>query len=166
MGAGVVGTIFGLVTFRIMEEQEILTNTRLILLASKISKKGKEIHRYTSSRFSAGSSKKSSDSVESPISEENRQVSKWRYFCNLIKDRIKKIFCITTLNENCEEISDQNMAVYDNEISDLKVTAVENVFLFLVTFFIGAICMSTIEGWNITDAMYWVRTFYCCTYAM
>ena len=165
MGAGVVGTIFGLVTFRMMEEQEQLMNARLVSLASQISKKSRDFKRFTSSRFSSDSSKNSLDS-ESPILDENRQMSKWRCVCNLIKDRIKKIIGIKTKNENCEEISDLNMAVYDNEISDLKVTAVENIFLFFVTFFIGAICMSAIESWDMTDAMYWVRTCNNCTYIM
>jgi hypothetical protein len=163
LGAGVVGTIFGLVSFRIMEEQETLMNLRLTQLASKLSKM-REIRKLkrcpsssTSCRYSTEESQSSMDSSRIPSTPDSGMSQRWKSFSGAANITIRKALRISPKNEQCDGILDLNMAVYEDEISDLKVTAVGNVLLFFITLFTGAVCMSAIEGWDFTDAVYWVR---------
>jgi hypothetical protein len=162
LGAGVVGTIFGLVSFRIMEEQETLMNLRLTQLASKLSKMReiRKLKRFSSSstscRYSTEESQSSMDSSRVPSTDSGLS-QRWKSFSGAANTTIRKALRISPKNDHCDGILDLNMAVYEDEISDLKVTAVGNILLFFITLFTGAVCMSAIEGWDFTDAVYWVR---------
>lgn len=168
LGAGIVGTIFGLVSFRIMEEQESLMNTRLTVLAAKFSEMREK--RKLKKRLSETTST-SRDSIRTPYEtsykstkinkpEGSDTISRWLYIKKHFKSTIRKVCQIKPKSENPGDLLDVNMAVYDDEISDLKVTAIGNFLLFLLTLFIGAMSMSSLEGWGFTDAVYWVRSLF------
>ena len=54
-------------------------------------------------------------------------------------------------------MSELTLAVYEEEILDIKVGAILNILMFFITLFTGALAMSVLEGWSFNDAVYWVR---------
>ena len=196
LGAGIVGTIFGLVSFKIMEEQEQLMNQRLSSLASKFHeimekrkikklKKEYDIKRNhgddsnsnnddDSGRNNNNNNNNNNDSsnrnLESnktchtgsiqhfDIEEKNEKLSSFKSIKKSVKKTVADIFRLKskTITEY-NEMSDMNLAIYEDEILDIKVGAILNVLLFFITLFSGALAMSALENWNFTDSVYWVR---------
>jgi hypothetical protein len=175
IGAGIVGTIFGLVSFRIMEEQECLMNSRLTSFASKVgaivehhqkttlAKKNNNSLKSSSKKLALDVSQKSDNETDFRENENNPyKYSRWRHMVVSSKETIRRMFRITPKKEPCQDLSELNVAIFEDEISDLKITLVTNIIMFFLVLVIGALCMSAIEGWDITDAVYWVRMTYVC----
>ena len=175
IGAGIVGTIFGLVSFRIMEEQECLMNSRLTSFASKVgaivehhqkttlARKNNNSLKSSSKKLALDVSQKSDNETDFRENESNPyKYSRWRHLVVSSKETIRRIFRINPKKEPCQDLSELNVAIFEDEISDLKITLVTNIIMFLLVLVIGALCMSAIEGWDITDAVYWVRMICVC----
>ena len=169
IGAGIVGTIFGLVSFRIMEEQELLMNSRLTSFASKVGAIVEQHHKTTQARKNNNCLKSSSKRLALDVSQksdnetdfrENEsnpyKYSRWRHLVVSTKETIRRMFRIKPRKEPCQDLSELNVAIFEDEISDLKITLVTNIIMFFLVLVIGALCMSAIEGWDILDAVYWV----------
>ena len=179
IGAGIVGTIFGLVSFRIMEEQELLMNSRLTSFASKVGAIVEHHHKASQAaakkinlskspskrQLALDVSQKSDNDNETDFREnENNpyKYSRWRHLVVSSKETIRRIFRINPKKEPCQDLSELNVAIFEDEISDLKITLVTNIIMFFLVLIIGALCMSAIEGWDILDAVYWVRELCVC----
>ena len=182
LGAGVVGTIFGLVSFRIMEEQESLMNERMQFLASKFNeilakRKAKKIllqsqsqsqsHSPSQSSLSSSVGRLENDnstysiSIDQTPSEAGGEKNYLNTIKKTIKNNISKLFRFKWNTDNeFKAMSDVHVAVYENEITDMKISAIGNILLFFITLFVGALSMSVLEGWNFTDAVYWVSNCY------
>jgi voltage-gated potassium channel len=63
--------------------------------------------------------------------------------------------------KDLKEMNKVNIAAYDNEIFDLKMTTLVNFLLFLITLFVGTMVMSLLEGWDFTTAAYWSAVTIC-----
>lgn len=144
LGAGVVGTILGLVSFRAMEEQEILMNQRFTALADKFSSIIEDGAKIIS--------------AENNTEEVNR--SPLSTITDKARNTISKVFQLKQKKKDLKEMNKRNIAAYDDEIFDLKITTLVNFLLFLITLFVGTMSMSVIEGWDFTTAAYWVNEIY------
>lgn len=138
VGAGVVGTILGLVSFRAMEKQDTLLNLRFNSLARTFG-----IEDGVDDKSTEKDAKKENSPLKSMSSK--------------ARDIISKAFKKKKKTEDLKVIHESYIAAYDKEIHDLKMITVVNFCLFLLTFFLGAVCMRELEGWEFTKAAYWVN---------
>ena len=162
-----------------MEEQELLMNSRLTSFASKVgaivdhhhkisqqAAKNKNMTKSESKRqLALDVSQKSDNDNETDFREnENNpyKYSRWRHLIVSSKETIRRIFRINPKKEPCQDLSELNVAIFEDEISDLKITLVTNIIMFFLVLIIGALCMSAIEGWDILDAVYWVSKLCVC----
>ena len=161
LGAGIVGTIFGLVSFKIMEEQEQLMNQRMTSLALKFNKllKERKIKKAHSKR-NIEMELQSDENVNFmyDTDENSGKSSSYKSIKRTVKQTVKQVFRLkSNKNKNFDEMSELTLAVYEEEILDIKVGAILNILMFFITLFTGALAMSVLEGWSFNDAVYWVR---------
>ena len=164
LGAGIVGTIFGLVSFKIMEEQEQLMNRKMASLASAFNRLMKErkikkanskrtfemdLQSYENTNFS---------STDMYINQENSpKLSSYKSIKRTVKQTVKHVFLLKSdKNTKYDEMSQVTLALYEEEILDIKVGAILNIIMFFITLFTGALAMSVLEGWSFNDSVYWV----------
>lgn len=140
LGAGVVGTILGLVSFRAMEEQEALMNQRFTIIADKFSSMIKDGSKI---RLTGNKTESENQSPRSPLTDG-------------MTNSIHGVSQSKQEKKGIKEMNKINIAAYDEEIFNLKITTLINFLLFLITLFVGAMSMSTLEGWDFTQAAYWV----------
>ena len=162
-----------------MEEQELLMNTRLTSFALKVGAIVEHHHKASQASHAQAAAKKNnmsktpskrqltldvsqkSDNDNETDFRENEnnpyKYSRWRHLVVSSKETIRRIFRINPKKEPCQDLSELNVAIFEDEISDLKITLVTNIIMFFLVLIIGALCMSAIEGWDILDAVYWVR---------
>ena len=90
--------------------------------------------------------------------ENSGKSSSYKSIKRTVKQTVKQVFRLkSNKNKNFDEMSELTLAVYEEEILDIKVGAILNILMFFITLFTGALAMSVLEGWSFNDAVYWVR---------
>ena len=147
-----------------MEEQEQLMNRKMASLASGFNRLMKErkikkanskktfeidLQSYENANFS---------STDMYISHENSsKLSPYKSIKRTVKQTVKQVFLLkSNKNTKFDEMSQATLALYEEEILDIKVGAILNIIIFFITLFTGALAMSVLEGWSFNDSVYWV----------
>ena len=84
------------------------------------------------------------------------------------KNKLTSVFKRQVNNENIEVIKNMNIAIYENEMREIRSKGIVDLFFVLLSIFSGAIIMVFIEGWQFEDSLYWacvtVSICCCCCY--
>ena len=127
LGAGLIGTFFGMVAAQIMEEEGEKTDQRLELLGDQMI------------AIMTGDHPHNHPDITSPQSNE------WDGEARLPQHSQAQIQAMDVLN----------LTNYEHEIFNLKMAGMINLIIILVTLFVGAAAMSSLEGWSFSVACYW-----------
>lgn len=53
------------------------------------------------------------------------------------------------------QLKDMNMAIYEDELREVRSKGLVDGMFVVVSMFVGAVCMMTLEGWTFDEAIYW-----------
>jgi hypothetical protein len=70
-------------------------------------------------------------------------------------DRLAKLFASKAKSMTLSKMNDANMAVFDEELREIKFAGLMDVLFILLSLFVGAFCMIFMEDWSFHEGLYW-----------
>lgn len=58
-------------------------------------------------------------------------------------------------SDSMKEMKNMNIAIYEDELRELRSKGLVDLLFVLASIFSGAVCMVFIEKWNFLDSFYW-----------
>eukprot|EP01038_Epipyxis_sp_PR26KG_P005583 gene5583-7708_t len=142
LGAGMVGTFFGLLTGDLVDQQEVSLKSQFNRVGYEVQKlvrkSSKRLKDFHAARI-AGLFRSSDDESDRPS----------------FQKRMTAIFTERLHIESVTKIKNMNLAVYENELRELQIKGIVDGLFILIAIFSGSIGMILIEGWTFNDSIYW-----------
>lgn len=77
--------------------------------------------------------------------------------------QLSRVFAEKIQKDSLNQMKNMNLAIYEDELRELRSKGVVDLFFIFIAIFSGAVCMYFIEGWHFDDSFYWacvtVRAF-------
>lgn len=129
-GAGVLGTFVGIVASNVMEQEEAKIDERLDALGDKFF-----------ALLGGGE-----DPFVGTNNSQDAEAAAWN-------DPASRRLSVA---HDLRSMDAMNTYSYEKEIKDMKISGLINLIAVMISMFVGAAAMSSLEGWSFTDAVYWV----------
>ena len=69
--------------------------------------------------------------------------------------QLGKVFTEKVNEESIAKMKNMNLAIYEDELRELRSKGLVAMFFVLLSIFSGALIMMLIEGWAFLDSLYW-----------